>query len=99
MLCKIEIDTTLAGAAVNDYGDDGKKNGRRAVLRLATYCALIMYVFFTAMYHLADLAGYADLDPAASPFAAMAMKYRASIDCRDYVAQTGDESCYDRWHV
>lgn len=97
MLCKIEIDTTLAGAAVNDC--EIRKNGRRAVLRLATYCALAMYVFFTAIYHLADLAGYVDLDPAASPFAAMAMKYRASIDCRDYVAQTGDESCYDRWHV
>lgn len=96
MLCKIEIDTTLAGTAVNDY--ERKKKGARAVLRLATYCALTMYVFFTAMYHLADLAGQMDLDPA-SPFAAMAMKYRASIDCRDYVAQTGDESCYERWHV
>lgn len=78
-------------------GDE--KGKKKAVLRLAAYCALGMYVFFTAMYHLADLAGQLDLDPAKSPVAAVALKYRASIDCRDYVAETGDESCYSRWHI
>lgn len=58
-----------------------------------------MYVFFTAMYHLADLAGQLELDTSKSPVATVALKYRASIDCRDYVAQTGDESCYSRWHI
>lgn len=57
-----------------------------------------MYAFFTAMYHLADLADQLELDPS-NPITATAMKYRASIDCRDHVARTGDESCYSKWHV
>ena len=71
---------------------------KRGLLRLTAYCVLFMYAFFTAMYHLADLADQLELDPS-NPITATAMKYRASIDCRDYVARTGDESCYSKWHV
>jgi hypothetical protein len=50
------------------------------------------------MYHMADLtAGFA-LDKG-NPVASIALKFRASMDCRDYVAETNDESCYARWHI
>ncbi|UVS70124.1 hypothetical protein [Nitrososphaera viennensis] len=47
---------------------------------------------------MADLAAGLDLDQS-NPVASVALKIRASMDCRDYVAQTSDESCYSRWHV
>jgi hypothetical protein len=71
--------------------------GREIAYMLAC-CVLAFYGFFTAMYHLADVAAGLDLD-SSNPFASVALKFRAGIECRDYVAQTGDESCYSRWHV
>lgn len=70
----------------------------RGILYLVAYCVLAFYAFFTVMYHLADLTAGLDLDQH-NPVASVALKFRASMDCRDYVAQTSDESCYSRWHV
>jgi hypothetical protein len=77
-----------------------RRSGRtsRGLLYLVAYCILGFYTFFTVMYHLADLAAGLDLSQS-NPFTLVALKFRASMDCRDYVAQTSDESCYSRWHV
>ncbi|MEM2141003.1 MAG: hypothetical protein QXJ74_07305 [Nitrososphaera sp.] len=71
---------------------------RGQIAYLVACCTLAFYGFFTAMYHMADIATGLDLD-SSNPVASVALKFRAGIECRDYVAQTGDESCYLRWHV
>ncbi|AIF84394.1 hypothetical protein NTE_02342 [Candidatus Nitrososphaera evergladensis SR1] len=76
-----------------------RKSASRGILYLVAYCILGFYTFFTAMYHMADLAARLGLDTQSNPVAFVALKFRASMDCRDYVAQTSDESCYLKWHV
>ncbi|MEW5840377.1 hypothetical protein [Nitrososphaera sp.] len=71
---------------------------RGKIAYLVAFCTLAFYAFFTAMYHMADIAAGLNLDKS-NPFALVALKFRAGIECRDYVAQTGDESCYSQWHV
>lgn len=85
-------------SSVKKHTDDKLRGKNKGLIYLVAYCTLGFYAFFTVMYHMADLAAGLGLDPA-DPVAAVAMKFRAGIDCRDSALQTGDESCYDRWHV
>jgi hypothetical protein len=70
--------------------------GGKKLLFLVAYCTLALYTYVTVLYHAADVA--LALDPERSnPLTATTAKFRAGLECRDYVAETGDESCYSKW--
>lgn len=68
----------------------------RKLLFLVAYCTLALYTYVTVLYHAADVALALDPDRS-NPLTTTTAKFRAGLECRDYVAETNDESCYLKW--